>query len=78
MINGIPHTLAIQNPTPLFIYNFSLLIHNLVIIQKILTNAKVITLYLLLRSLNSARQHLMFNLFSVFHSKCIKHIHQLL
>ena len=78
MEDGIPHVFSIQYLAALFIDDLSLLIHNLVVFQKILTDTKVIALNFLLSLLYSARQHLMFNLLALFYAQCIEYIHQTL
>ena len=76
MEDGITHILAIQHTSSLFVDDFSLLIHNLVVLQQILTNCKVIALNLLLSFLNRTGKHLMLDLLAFFYSKRLKHLHQ--
>ena len=78
MVYRITHTLTIQYTSSFLVDNLSLFIHYLVIFQKVLTDSKVIALNLLLRRLNRIRQHLMLDLFTVFHTKRVKHSHQTL
>ena len=48
LIDGIPHALSVQHLAALTIDDLTLLIHNLIVIQQVLTNAEVIGLDLLL------------------------------
>ena len=78
LIDSVAHALAIQHPAPLAIDNLALLVHDLVILQQVLTNAEVVALDLLLRLLNGVRQHLMLNLLILRHAQRVEHSHQTL
>jgi len=76
IVNSIPHVLTIQHLTTLFVNDLTLFIINLVIIQKIFTNTKVIKLNLLLCFLNSIGKHLMLNLLILCNTQRSKDLHQ--
>ena len=76
MEDRVAHILSIQDAASFFIYNLSLLIHDLIIFQQILTDSKVVAFYLLLRLLNSGRQHLMLDLLAFFNTQFRKYVHQ--
>ena len=76
MEDRITHVVSVQYMTSFFINNFSLFVHYLVIFQQVFTNSKVVAFYLLLCFFNRTGKHLMLDLFAVFHTKCIKDIHQ--
>ena len=76
MEDRVAHILSIQDAASFFIYNLPLLIHDLVIFQQILTDSKVVAFYLLLRLLNSRRQHLMLDLLAFFNTQFRKYVHQ--
>ena len=56
--DGIPHGFSVQDLTSFLVDDLPLLVHDLVIIQQILTNTKVVALDLLLGVLNGIGQHL--------------------
>ena len=76
LVDGITHVLAIQYLTTLFINDLTLLVINLVIIQKIFTNTKVVKLDLLLCFLDCIRKHLVFDLLVLCNTKRSKNLHQ--
>ena len=78
VVNRIPHALSVQHPAAFPVDDLPLFIHDLVIFQQVLTDSEVVALYLLLRLLNGAGKHLMFDLFVLFHAQRIEHAHQLL
>ena len=70
------HVLAVQHLPALRIDGFTLLIHNLIVLQEVLTDAVVVVLDLLLGILDGLGQHLVLNLLSFRHAHGVKHIHQ--
>ena len=76
MEDRISHILTVKDSASFIVDDLSLFIHYLVIFKQVLTNTKVIALNLLLSFLNRTGKHLMLDLFAVFHTKCIKDIHQ--
>ena len=76
IVDGISHALSVQNTTSFLINDLSLLIHNLIVFQQILTDSKVIALDLLLCFLNRTGEHLMLDLFSVLYTQCVEYTHQ--
>ena len=75
-INGIPHGLAVQNTQTLCINDLTLLIHDLVIFQQVLSDTKVVILDLFLCTFDGVGKHLMFDLLAFFHAKRIEDTHQ--
>ena len=78
LIDGVTHTLAIQYPAALRVDDLTLLIHNLVILQQILTNTEVVALNLLLSLLDGIGKHLMLNLLIFRHAQGVENAHQTL
>ena len=76
LINGTAHVLSIQDTTTLAVDNLSLIIHNLIVLQQVFTNTKVVTLDLLLCFLNCTGKHLMLNLLTIRNTHCVEHIDQ--
>ena len=76
LIDSIPHTLPVKNTAALLIDNLALFIHDLIVFQQILTNAKVVALNLLLGIFNGACEHLVLNLLPLWNPQRIEHIDQ--
>ena len=72
----VPHALAVQHPASLVIDDLSLLAHNPVILQQILSDAEVVALDFFLGRLNGIGQRLVFDLLSLGNTQCIKHANQ--
>ena len=77
MVDGIPHTLSIQYPASLLVDDLSLLVHYLVVLQKVLPDSVVVELDLLLRLFDGSGKHLVLNLLAVLNTKRIEHAHDL-
>ena len=76
--NRIAHVLSIQYAAALLVDNLSLIVHNLIILKKILSDTEVVALNLLLRFLNRRCQHLMLDLLTFRNTECVENVHQLL
>ena len=78
IINRIAHALAVKNTASLAVDDLPLLVHYLIVLQKVFTNTEVIALYLLLGFLNGAGEHFVLDLLSVCDTQRVKHTHQAL
>ena len=78
MVDGIPHTLSIQYPASLLVDDLSLLVHYLVVLQKVLPDSVVVELDLLLRLFDGSGKHLVLNLLPIRNAQSIEDGHQFL
>ena len=69
--DGILEVFTIQNLVALCIDDFTLFVHNIVELQYVLTNTKVVILNLLLCFLDRLADRLMLDFFSFWNSQCI-------
>ena len=76
LVDGITHVLTVKYLTTLLVDDLSLLIVNLVIVEKIFTDSEVVELNLLLRFLDGVGEHLMLDLLILLNTKGCKHFHQ--
>jgi len=76
LVDGITHVLTVKYLTTLLVDDLSLLIVNLVIVEKIFTDSEVVELDLLLRFLDGIGKHLMLNLLILLNTKRCEHFHQ--
>ena len=68
LINGTAHVLSIQDTTALAVDNLSLIVHNLIVLQQVFTNTKVVILNHLLGYLDRLADRLMLDFFSFWNS----------
>ena len=78
LVDGIAHVLTIQYLATLFVDDLTLLIVNLVVIKKILTDTEVVKLDLLLCLLDCIGKHLVLDLLILSYTKGSEHLHQTL
>ena len=75
LIDDIAHTFSVQYTETLCVDDLSLLIHNLIVFQKRLSDTIVIAFDLLLGCLDRLCQHLMLDLLSFLDTERIEHRH---
>ncbi len=73
LVDGFPHALTVQNLAALPVDDLALLVHDLVVIQQVLTDSEVVGLDLLLCVLHGLGKGLVGNLLSLRNTQCLEH-----
>ena len=76
LVDGITHILTVKYLAALLVDDLSLLIVNLVIVEKIFTDTEVVELDLLLGFLDGIGKHLVLDLLILLNTKGCEHLHQ--
>ena len=73
---NVTHALTVKHTAALGIYNLSLLIHNLIVFEQVLSDSEVVSFYSLLRLLDGTGEHRVFYLFIFGNTECVKYVHE--